>query len=82
MGHRTAVNPRQCSQSAATARCNSGVSSERVDHFWSHIQAPKQTKRPDSSGLSFGRANGIRTRVTAVKAKSKDSSSGGTLYRP
>jgi len=59
MSHRTAANLRQCSHSAATACRESGVSLERVDRFWSRFLAIKQTKRPDSSGLSSGRANGI-----------------------
>ena len=59
MRHRTVANPRQRLHSAAIARRNLGVSLERVGHFWSHFQTPKQTKRPDFSGLSSGRANGI-----------------------
>ena len=53
------AEPRHSLHSIAIARSNSGVSLERISPIWGNLWRLKQTKRPDFSGLSSGRANGI-----------------------
>ena len=51
MSHEILADPRRDSRSVAEARPLFGVSLERVGLFWSPFWTPKQTKRPDFSGL-------------------------------
>ena len=61
------ANPRQTSRSRAEAYPVFGASSERVAKKRRSLEAPKKEKRLISQALFAGRANGIRTRVAAVK---------------
>ena len=66
------ANPRQTSRSRAEAYPVFGASSERIAKKRHPSGAAFQKERPDFSGLIAGRANGIRTRVAAVKGRCPD----------